>query len=478
MRDQLRALYVRTDGVLASFLPRTVMQAMHRVISRVGLVFFPNSEMLRNPGMLDALSKQSSAGNAPDLPGWLIDDLMELSTLDPHLHPKGALVSSARFYPAPWSFSASGDAYFDLARRFPNEVDAVVVVPWLKTGGADLGAIHFANALSAHFGRKVVVVATENADSPWASRLSDNVVFVDLGARLAALHPSHRIDVLVRLLLQFQPKILHVMNSQLGWEAIKRNGLAIRQRSRVFASLYCDDISASGQRVGYARDYLAACHRLLDGVISDNPITPQDWVDSIGIDPGLFHVVPFPAPDPAGHSAHGAGKRILWAGRLDRQKRPDLLAAVARAMPGYEFHVHGAAVIREGRNKQFTFPGNVKLMGPYKSFPDIARSQDYLAFLYTSQWDGLPNVLLEAASAGLPIVASDVGGIGSLLPAEQRVTPPDAVESYVMALERLAANPQVAAQWQERQWQRIRQAHSMASFTDAIAALPGYLQAR
>ena len=36
----------------------------------------------------------------------------------------------------------------------------------------------------------------------------------------------------------------------------------------------------------------------------------------------------------------------------------------------------------------------------------------YDAFLYTSAFDGLPNVLLEALSAGLPVIAPDVGGIG------------------------------------------------------------------
>ena len=32
-------------------------------------------------------------------------------------------------------------------------------------------------------------------------------------------------------------------------------------------------------------------------------------------------------------------------------------------------------------------------------------------FLYTSNRDGMPNVILEAAAEGLPIVASEIGGV-------------------------------------------------------------------
>ncbi len=39
----------------------------------------------------------------------------------------------------------------------------------------------------------------------------------------------------------------------------------------------------------------------------------------------------------------------------------------------------------------------------------------YLGFLYTSQWDGLPTVLLDVALAGLPVIAPDVGGISELV---------------------------------------------------------------
>jgi glycosyltransferase involved in cell wall biosynthesis len=61
--------------------------------------------------------------------------------------------------------------------------------------------------------------------------------------------------------------------------------------------------------------------------------------------------------------------------------------------------------------------------------------------------EGLPTVLLEAAAAGLPIVASAVGGIPSLFADERHalLVPPEDPRALHAALERLRANPSLRA---------------------------------
>jgi len=51
---------------------------------------------------------------------------------------------------------------------------------------------------------------------------------------------------------------------------------------------------------------------------------------------------------------------------------------------------------------------NVKLLGYQKNVDEYLHASDL--FLSTSLWEGLPYSLLEAARAGIPIVASDVTG--------------------------------------------------------------------
>jgi glycosyltransferase involved in cell wall biosynthesis len=51
---------------------------------------------------------------------------------------------------------------------------------------------------------------------------------------------------------------------------------------------------------------------------------------------------------------------------------------------------------------------SVRFLGIRNDIPDLMRASDL--YLMSSLWEGLPNVLLEAAASGLPAVATDVGG--------------------------------------------------------------------
>ena len=68
--------------------------------------------------------------------------------------------------------------------------------------------------------------------------------------------------------------------------------------------------------------------------------------------------------------------------------------------------------------------GNVRFLGPY---PQLLRFYPLLDFLVLpSLWEGLPLCILEAMSLGLPIIATNVGGVGDALQAGRtaRLVPP------------------------------------------------------
>jgi len=430
--------------------------------------------------------QQIEAGNTgawmpPSLPSWAASEIEEIAaTIDPAFHAAGPIAPRLQYHSMPIEHHYAGIAYARLRRQVSGKVDMVILVPWLKQGGADLGAIHFATALHSRFGKRVLVIGTEAADSPWASRLPEGVQFLDAGAVLAPLSHDERRLVLVRLMLQLAPSTIHLMNSNLGWQMVAAHAKALRHTTRLYASLYCDDVSAGGHLVGYAQEYLMDCHEFLDGVVSDNGVVGLEWAKSMGISPSLFHVVPFPVREPAQPllPALPAARTLLWAGRLDRQKRPDILLAIAQAMPEWTFDVYGQTVLDDESEAMAGLrrAPNVRLRGAFNDFYAIVRP-DHLALVYTTQWDGMPNVLLEAARAGLPVVAPAIGGITEFLPAQSLVAEWTDPGAYVAQIQRLANDAAEREQRIAGQARRIVDNHSHPAFEAAIARLPAYLGA-
>ena len=78
--------------------------------------------------------------------------------------------------------------------------------------------------------------------------------------------------------------------------------------------------------------------------------------------------------------------------------------------------------------------------------PDLlALYRESHALLHISWSEGLPQVLIEAAASGLPIVATDVGGIGSARGLAALLIPPGDAAAAASALTRIADDAGVRA---------------------------------
>jgi glycosyltransferase involved in cell wall biosynthesis len=100
-------------------------------------------------------------------------------------------------------------------------------------------------------------------------------------------------------------------------------------------------------------------------------------------------------------------------------------ALVCSRMPGARFVIIGDGVLRpriEALIERQGLRERVRLAGWRRDIPRAMGCFNLL--LLTSHWEGLPRVMLEAASAGLPIVATRVGGV------EEAVIRPECVRLY------------------------------------------------
>ncbi|WP_045127896.1 glycosyltransferase [Photobacterium angustum] len=99
---------------------------------------------------------------------------------------------------------------------------------------------------------------------------------------------------------------------------------------------------------------------------------------------------------------------ILTVGRLSHPKRFDLLIDAVKDIEGITLTIVGGGPDR-GKYDEVS---NVKFLGEVKNFSNFHM---YDLFTLISDSEGLPMSAIEAASAGLPLLLSDVGGCSELI---------------------------------------------------------------
>ena len=135
-------------------------------------------------------------------------------------------------------------------------------------------------------------------------------------------------------------------------------------------------------------------------------------------------------------------------GRLHPQKgQADMLAALAQVrerVPAVRLLLVGSGELRpdlEAQARSLGLAEVVTFSGLRADVPEILAALD--VFVLPSLWEGMPNAVLEAMAAGLPVVATAVGGTPEAV--VDRVTgllvPPHDPDALARAIERLLGDP-------------------------------------
>ncbi len=112
---------------------------------------------------------------------------------------------------------------------------------------------------------------------------------------------------------------------------------------------------------------------------------------------------------PIGDASPASRTTVLWIGRYDQlHKRPHLAQEVARLCPAIPFHLiinPGDPLIEQSIRSHC--PPNVRITDyvPRDVMPETFRAARLFCFTGSDAFEGFPNVLLEAASSGTPIVS-------------------------------------------------------------------------
>ena len=283
----------------------------------------------------------------------------------------------------------------------------MLVITRSELGGAQSVVVQLANYLSAC--HDVVLVAGEGDGKMW-DMVSERVVkehCPHLQRSLSLKNDLLAIGELRRIYRRHRPDVVHLHSSKAGVL-----GRVVFPRKRSIYTVHgFDSVRIANRRFLPVEKLL---QRRCSAIVAVSNYDEKNLRSE-----GITHKVStiyngISVPDCSNLcdiAAFGKyDKVVLSIARVMPQKLPKLFIDVARLLPDYGFVWIGnmEEVTEYGTlPENCHFVGNIPNAGAYCSQANL--------FILASNYEGLPMVIIEAMSQGLPVVASDVGGVSEIV---------------------------------------------------------------
>lgn len=454
----------------------------------------PESAMERSPGMpfyifsdykksfMTTLSEDPKSAEALegirafDLSEKMMDLIAKAAELEPEI---GAIDDQAPSYCAPWH-----DHDFLHLRRCIDAIpeqryDSVILMPAGRMGGADLVAAILAGALASQ--ETVLILRTDDPHWERDEWFPSAATSIDISEHMNDAADKTRL--LYCLLGHIGARNIYNVNSRRAFETFVRYGSRLAYQFNLHVYYFCADRTEAGHETGYPVQFFSNIFPHLTSALTDTEYLSTTLVERFGIPgkhaervqciytPAMTEIPPEPVAVESARSSATRRPCLLWAGRLDRQKRFDLVVEVAKAMPDVDFRCWGKAVLDSPPDLD-ALPDNLEMNEPFSDYDELPLNECD-GFFYTSAWDGLPTLLIELGGLGVPIAASAVGGVPELI--DETTGWPFAgdagAEEAVAALRQLLADGDERVRRATALQHRIRDRHNMDTYRQQVFAL-------
>lgn len=409
-----------------------------------------------------------------ELPTCVYNAWIDANQIDGEIWPDPKMLSRLWKYDSDFNYQTAN--YCRLISQIRKNPDYVFMPPVLAVGGTEKVLVNYINAFAElHPDWHIVVLAALPRKHPYS--IPNNVDFVDFFGLINGM-PDYDIDFLIsRFIIQTKVKRLHLIHNELALRWARNHLQLLRHNDyKIYISQFMYEFNHDPRlKVGFIDPYIRDIYPAVNKIFTDNTFIAKEMqeLDGFSSDKLRTHFQPVnPLPE-INSSQDSANRpfRVLWASRVSSQKRPDLLKQIAKRLDPQQYTIDAYGRAQRPYNENYLKgEPNINYKGTYQGIESLDLSQ-YDAFLYTSQSDGLPNVLLEIASSGLPIVASNVGGVSDIINDETGYPiEMEDIDGYVRALKAIQQDPAAARKKAQKARETVQTRHSWKHFLDQVSS--------
>jgi glycosyltransferase involved in cell wall biosynthesis len=292
--------------------------------------------------------------------------------------------------------------------------------------------------------------------------------------------PLHYVGF-IRRLAAIRPDIIHCHGykaSVYAYPAGRILGIPVTATCHLW---YIDDRSPLTMRLLIRLE--KALYRRFPVVFAVSPAIRESLI-SAGVSAMRVHVVNNGVPLPTSNSYDASSLPQLAAqfgispgdvcivntGRLTHQKAQKTIVDAARLLKArrrrFQFIIAGEGELRDELRQYIAHSGlvdDVRLIGFSDRIADLLSVAT--VFVLPSRDEGMPMSLLESVAGHVPVVATDVGAVGTVIKdrISGRLISPDRPAELAAAIEEIVDNPSQGKSYSERAYELLKSTYSSAA---------------
>lgn len=371
-----------------------------------------------------------------------------------------------------------------------NDKSIVFTAPCLSYGGGELYMLNLAKAIHILYpSMKIFVIVPEFVGEcrEDIQKSYSFIKFIFIRDVVLKDDTTSSYILLKNLLLYIKPIIFHNINSSIAWRLLINESKELKLYiNKLYASIFCEQYNNLGELEGFAKDYLEIGIDSLDMLISDNTKFKEFAsktflisIDNMKKFKVLYNPIKLNMSDTVTECRLKYFdfrnkldfKKLLWIGRLDEQKNIKLVFEIAQSMPEIEIHIFGSRLID---NTEFgVIPRNIIFKGLTFDILKTVLSDNYSAFILTSKYEGLPNILIECGYLGIPIIAPNVGGVSDLinLHTGYLLSENPKVDEYITIFHEIKSEPNIRIKKSQELINLIEERHTINNLVNDVKNL-------